>query len=280
MTEPTPRRAYEIWSDPENAQLIKWIRDGLPLEDIADRLGRGVDAVARHCTQMLPPEVRVKRADAHLFLRTHLTADPGYDWRAALRVRAVDTGSFYWDQDLDEIVRTGWDQAKPMAELVTATGASEIEVARRVLQLQLAETITEVAERLGCDPTGTLAVRINLAADRAASAVWVLIVDGARASERATPLDKDTNTKTYRHVSVHASHEDADQALTRLLALHADKDGTPEEVTVTWAERTVGELAVGTTHHQSAPTLTNQPQQHPTEPSQTPAIEHTLDNNE
>jgi hypothetical protein len=97
MTEPVRRRSYEIWSDAENIQLVEWLRDGITLEDITNRLGRGVDAVSSHCEQMLPPETQAKRVDADLILRTHL-ADPDYDWRAALRSRARRAGRIYWDQ--------------------------------------------------------------------------------------------------------------------------------------------------------------------------------------
>jgi hypothetical protein len=156
MTEPVRRRSYEIWSDAENIQLVEWLRDGITLEDITNRLGRGVDAVSSHCEQMLTPETRAKRTDADLILRTHL-ADPNYDWRAALRSRAQLAGRIYWDQASEDILRAGWDQGRPLAELRADTGASELEVARHLVWLGLAETSTEVATQLGCDPHGTLA---------------------------------------------------------------------------------------------------------------------------
>lgn len=59
--------------------------------------------------------------------------------------------------------------------------------------------------------------------------------------------------------SIHASAEEADQTLDRVLTVHADKDGAPDEVTVTLAERTVGDITVGTTHHEPAPHLPNPP---------------------
>jgi hypothetical protein len=186
---------------------------------------------------------------------TTVSADPDYDWRAGLRAEAARHGRFYWDPSLDEIVRIGWEQARPLTELVTATGASEVEVARRLLHLRLAESTTEVAHRLGCAPDGTLDIRIRMVVDRAAAAVWVLVVDGARDSDRAKQLDRDTEAKAYRHVSLHASPQGADQTLVRLLAGHADKGGDPPEVSVTLTQRTVGDLAVGATHHERAPTL-------------------------
>lgn len=258
MTEPVRRRSYEIWSDAENIQLVEWLRDGITLEDITNRLGRGVDAVSSHCEQMLTPETRAKRTDADLILRTHL-ADPNYDWRAALRSRAQLAGRIYWDQASENILRAGWDQGRPLAELMADTGASELEVARHLVWLGLAETSTEVATQLGCDPHGTLASRVRMAADRTAAAVWVLVIDGARGSERAIPLDVGDGLRAYRHVSIHATAEEADQALDRVLTVHADKGGAPDEVTVTFAERTVGDLGVGITRHEPAPALPTSP---------------------
>lgn len=109
MTELVPRRSYEIWTDAENAQLVEWLRDGVTLEDISDRIGRGIGAVASHCTQLLPPQMRVNRADADLVLRTHLT-DPDYDWRAGVRSRARRRGRIYWEHASEEVVHAGWDQ--------------------------------------------------------------------------------------------------------------------------------------------------------------------------
>jgi hypothetical protein len=54
-------------------------------------------------------------------------------------------------------------------------------------------------------------------------------------------------------VSVHARHEDARQTLDRLLAGHLGRGGSTEEVSVTVAQRTVGDLAIGDTHHEHAP---------------------------
>lgn len=140
-----------------------------------------------------------------------------------------------------------------MAELVTATGASELEVAARLVELGIAATTIKVADRLGCEPGATLDVRVRMAADRAAAVVWVLVADGLRGTERARPLDRDHAPKVYRHVSLHARPDEARQALDRLLAGHLDRGGSTEEVSVTLAQRTVGDLAIGDTHHEHAP---------------------------
>jgi hypothetical protein len=64
-----PRQANEKWSESEYGQLIEMLRDGLPLEDIAAQLGRGVDAVAGRCQRLLRPGDRVSRSEADLVLR-------------------------------------------------------------------------------------------------------------------------------------------------------------------------------------------------------------------
>ena len=79
------RRVGEKWSEPEYGRLIESLRNGLPLEDIAERLRRDVDAVASRCQRLLPPGYRVRRREADLVLRTYLANDPVYDWRAGLR---------------------------------------------------------------------------------------------------------------------------------------------------------------------------------------------------
>lgn len=251
--EPTPRRVKEKWSEPEHGQLLEMLRDGLPLEDIAAQLGRGVDAVASRCQRLLPPGDRTPRAEADLVLRTYLAADPDYDWRAGLREEARRRGRFYWDAAADTVLRDGWKRARPVAELVTATGASELEIAARLVELEIAVNMIEVADRLGCEPGATLDVRVRMAADRAAAAVWVLVADGLRGSERAKPLDRDDIPNAYRHISLHARQEDARQTLDRLLAGHIDRGGSTAEVSVTLAQRTVGDLAIGDTDHEHAP---------------------------
>ncbi|HEY6423619.1 MAG TPA: hypothetical protein VIY28_10325 [Pseudonocardiaceae bacterium] len=74
-----------------------------------------------------------------------------------------------------------------------------------------------------------------------------------RGTERATPLDREYAPKAYRHVSLHARPDDARQTLDRLLAGHLGRGGSTEEVSVTVAQRTVGDLAIGNTHHEQAP---------------------------
>ncbi|MFD9965029.1 hypothetical protein [Amycolatopsis sp. NPDC058986] len=251
MTKPQGpvRRAGEIWTEEDNQLLIEGLRTGLQLEEIAARLRRGTAAVGSHCRQLMPPGERRTAAAAEQWLRAQLADDPDFDWRAQLRAAAERTGSFYWDTAADDTVRSGWEQRRPLAELVAATGASELEVARRTLQLGLAESTTDVAQRLGCAPDGTLALRVRMSIDRAAAAVWILIVDGlAVGGQRARPLETEETGRIHRHISTHTDQDDAEVTLDRLLTAQLEKKGHLDGVTVTIAERTVGEVG-GDTHH-------------------------------
>ena len=129
----------------------------------------------------------------------------------------------------------------------------ELEVANRLIQLGVATSTTEVAGRLGAQPGGTLDIRVRLARDRSVAAVWVLVIDGALGSERARPLDGYDGSPAHRHVSLHATADEARHVLDRLLAGHLQRGGDTADIAITLAERTVGELAVGQTHHEQDP---------------------------
>lgn len=134
---------------------------------------------------------------------------------------------------MNDTLRQGWEQMRPLQELTETLAASELEIARQLMRLGVAENSREVAERLGCDPAGTLDRRLRLAEDRAAGSVWVLVVDGARGTERIT-LDEAEPRGHHRHVSVHVDYDTADLTLNDILNDHATAGG---------------DLAVGTTTH-------------------------------
>ncbi|OLT40568.1 hypothetical protein BJF85_05155 [Saccharomonospora sp. CUA-673] len=83
--------------------------------------------------------------------------------------------------------------------------------------------------------------------------MWVLIADGLRGTPRARDLERATTSKVHRHVSVHATRAEADTTLAQLLAEHDRRGGHRHDVTITVAERTVGTLDDGTTHHEHSP---------------------------
>jgi transposase-like protein len=239
------RRAKEKWSDAEQARLVQLLRDGVPLEDVAEQLGRGHEAVSARCRTLLPPDQRVRRGEAEQVLRARLVAEPDFDWRAGLRADAARRGRIYWDPDSDHLLRDGWTNSRPLVELVAASGGSELEVAARLVELDVAGSTIEVARRLGYEPGGTLDVRVRMTADRAAAAVWVLVADGLRTGPR--PLAETIDLPARRHVSLHANEQAAQEAFDRLLTTHGDCGGDADEVAWTLAERVVGHLAIGRT---------------------------------
>ncbi|MBF6548891.1 hypothetical protein [Nocardia brasiliensis] len=246
-------RHHEWWTDERNVELVALVQAKLGVAEIAERAGRTIGAIEAQCVKLLPPDLRISKSTSVERLR-ELLDFPGYDWRASVRERARRARQIYWDTHMNDILRQGWQQQRSTQVLSAATEASEIEVARQLMRLGLAENTIEVADHLGCDPAGTLAGRVRLAQDRAASAVWVLIVDGALggATFDRPPRAEDSFT---RHVSVHVDYDEADLVLNQLVLDHVDAGGTVGEITAHIAERTVGELTTGTERQIPAPAV-------------------------
>lgn len=237
-------RHHEWWTDERNIELVALVQARLRVEEIAERAGRTVGAIEAQCVKLLPPDLRVSKSTSVERLRERLEF-PGYDWRESLRERARRARQIYWDTAMNDVLREGWQQQRSTQVLSAATAASEIEIGRQLMRLGLAENTIEVADRLGCDPAGTLAGRVRLARDRAASAVWVLIVDGVLGGATFDRPPRDRGSFT-RHVSVHVDYDEADLVLNQLVLDHVDAGGTVDEITAHIAERTVGELTTGT----------------------------------
>ncbi|SUH41066.1 hypothetical protein [Nocardia farcinica] len=234
------RRSGELWTDECNAELVELLRAGLPVEAIAEQAGRSVSALATQCRKMLPPDFDT-RPTAVEALRGVL-ADPDYDWRSPLRELARRARTVYWDAGMVDRLRQGWERATPLDDLCEEFEASEIDVARQLLRLGAAESMFDVVERLGCDPHGTLAGRLRIAADRCAAAVWILIVDGALTGAKT---QFGSAGPGLRHVSVHHDYDTADLRLAEVLLDHVVAGGRIQDVTTTIVERTIGDGAIG-----------------------------------
>ncbi|WP_201298317.1 hypothetical protein [Nocardia sp. CY41] len=243
------RRAYELWTDERNIELVELLRSGLPVEQIAERAGRSVCAIRGQCRKLLPPHYRITAATVVPTLRM-LLATPDFDWRESLRERHRRARSVYWDTEMTTGLRQAWTRARPLPEICEEFDASEIEVARQLMRLDLAENMREVADHLGCDPAGTLAGRLRVAADRTTAAVWVLIIDGPATGSRTRFGDAGP---ALRHVSVHHDYDTAELTLADVMFDHLTQDGSIGEVTATIAERTVGDLTVGSDAHLTGP---------------------------
>ncbi|MFI9638118.1 hypothetical protein ACIHAX_36075 [Nocardia sp. NPDC051929] len=243
------RRAYELWTDERNIELVELLRSGLPVEQIAEQAGRSVSAIRGQCRKLLPPHYRISDSTAVPTLRT-LLASPDFDWRESLRERHRRARSVYWDSEMTTGLRQAWTDARPLPEICEEFDASEIEVARQLMRLDLAENMREVADHLGCDPAGTLAGRLRVAADRTSAAVWVLIIDGPATGSRTRFGDAGP---ALRHVSVHHDYDTADLTLTDVMFDHLTQGGNVDEITATIAERTVGDLNIGSDAHLTGP---------------------------
>ncbi|MGW4635551.1 hypothetical protein [Nocardia sp. NPDC004415] len=239
MTEKTyPRRAYERWTDDRNVELVELLRAGTDVDELAVRTGRSKTALAAQCHKMLPPNFRRRTRTRAVEDLAVLVADPSYDWREPLREAARRARSLYWDGEMIDVLRHGWDAARLLEDLCVEFAASEVEVSRQLLRIGAAENMSEVAARLGCDPNGTLAARLRVAADRIGAAVWVLIVDGPVTRATKTGLAAGPAT---RHVSVHPDYDTADLAMADILFDHLTGGGRVDEITTTIVERTIGD---------------------------------------
>ena len=239
----TPHRHREWWTDERNAELVDLIVTGFPIEEVASRAGRTVDAIRSQCVNLTAPTLGIRKTSAFERLRELLTNVPGYDWRQALRDRAKLRRAIYWDNDMNAVLREGWEQRRTAPELANEFGTSEVEVARQLLRLGVAETSGAVVARLGADPHGTLAGQVRMAEDRTASAVCVLIVDGAHNTElfgASSRGDEYDDRSFLRHVSLHIDFAAAELALNQIVADHVAVGGNVAAITAHIAERTLG----------------------------------------
>ncbi|GLY66523.1 hypothetical protein [Amycolatopsis taiwanensis] len=187
--EPAPRRAGAVWSAEDTASLLDGLRNGVTLDALAETLQRRKSALHARCKKMLPPELQttVLRAEADVILREQLATDPEFAAEANLDHNLRRR----WNVKRDEILTQGWKSRRPLAELVEAVPASEIDIAGRLIRLGLAPDSLAVAERLGCAPGG-------------------------------------------RHVSLHATRDDAHDHFTAITPASADT------ITATVAKRALG----------------------------------------
>ncbi|OXR40271.1 hypothetical protein B7C42_07696 [Nocardia cerradoensis] len=252
----TPHRHREWWTDERNAELVDLMLAGLPIEEVAARAGRTVDAIRGQCVNLTPPTLWVRKPKAFERLQELLLDVPGYDWRQALRDRAKLRRGIYWDADMNAALRDGFEQRRTAPELADELGISEVEVAQQLLRLGLAESSGEVVARLGADPHGTLAGQVRMREDRAASAVCVLIVDGAHGTDLfdASSRGDEFDDRSFpRHVSLHPDFAAAELVLDQIVADHVAGGGNTAAITAHIAERTLGYATIGAERQIVAP---------------------------
>ncbi|MGP4015910.1 hypothetical protein [Saccharopolyspora sp. 5N708] len=238
----TGGREHEYWFDSDYAQLIDALRQGDSLADIAAELQRSVRAVEDRVKYLIPGRAVPERgAQAREnWLRTKLAEDPDYDWRAVILRNYAAAERRYWTATDERELIDGWRRRTFLPALAEHLRASDFQVARQLCRLGLAGSVSEVVEHLGAAPGSTTAIRARMSADRAAAAVWVLVVDG---EGTRVPLFEGRR----RHISLHASFDDAQQRLDQLLRQAGRRNR--DELRWSLAERTLGEDTYGATHH-------------------------------
>lgn len=246
-------RAGDRWTDSENAALIAFLRNGVVLDDIAAALERSPRAISAQLRYFIPDEVDFKGVERELWIREQL-AD-GYDWRAAISAQYRARGRHYFTDAEESILVHAWENRRPLAEMAAQVGASELHVASHLVALGLATNTVHVTEHIEVSEGSAVGVRARLAVDRTASAVWVLVVDGARGTSAARAL------KLNRHISLHVNHDEALDELDRIIEMHAhrvEQHGPEDGEEVKWSitERTVGEHTIGADQHGSYPPAT------------------------
>ncbi|MEU1981609.1 hypothetical protein [Nocardia sp. NPDC019395] len=233
-----PRQHGASWRESEYRTVVAELRAGRDLPDIAAELGRTPSAVRAALRNIIPPEEKVRAGDRAGWIRDRLAAEPGWDWWAIVVDHHLHGPSALWLTEHEHTARRAWRERTPMPVLAQRLGTAEIEVAGFLRALGLAESLAEVADRLGATPGQALAKRVNAARDQDLSAGWVLVVDGAAGTvqHRSAPV--------RRHVSVHESRDAAEAGRDRVLRRHRRAAGAGSApVWWTIAQRGVGDGA-------------------------------------
>ncbi|MEU4311898.1 hypothetical protein [Nocardia sp. NPDC024068] len=233
-----PRRHGTSWRESEYRAVASELRSGARPDDIAAELGRTPSALQAALRNFIPPEEKVRAGDRAGWIRDRMAADPEWDWWAVVLDRHLHGPSILWLTEHEHIARDAWRERTPMPVLAQRLGTAEIEVAGFLRALGLAESLADVADRLGATPGQALAKRVNAARDQDASAHWVLVVDGAAGTVRPR------RAPVPRHVSVHESRAAAEAGRDRVLRWHHRTSGdSANPVWWTIAQRGVGDTA-------------------------------------
>lgn len=86
--EPLPRRHGKAWKEEDYRAVMRGIRDGGSLEEIAARVGRTDQGLRNQLHRMLPSDERHLAADLVLPRLRQLDAHGDYDWLAAMAQRS------------------------------------------------------------------------------------------------------------------------------------------------------------------------------------------------
>ncbi|NIZ91759.1 hypothetical protein [Kineococcus rubinsiae] len=139
------RIAY--WTPEEEARLVRGLRDGLTIDDLAAAHQRTPTAILARAARMTPEETsHLKREQRVEWLREQLLTDRDYDWATALATTrrrqhaevlalAPHTGAI-WTPAEDDQVRAAIHAGIPTSELAAQLKRSRKSTARRLHDLR------------------------------------------------------------------------------------------------------------------------------------------------
>lgn len=245
---PTTLRAWAAWTEDDYHSLVNDLRNGLGLDTAAANLGRSVSAVTKRLGYFIPPEENVPREERELWVRDSLSRTR-WDWLAVVRDHQRHNREELWSVADTQTAVRAWAARTPIAELAAQLGTSEVSTSRLLIHLGLAENRTEVIAHLGATPGDALARREEMATDRTAGSVWVLVIDGAAGTPSPRALG------FPREITIHESQAAAEAERDRVLNWH-DRAKTNETDPVIWSitERSIGDHIIGTALHGQHPT--------------------------
>ncbi|WP_280236608.1 hypothetical protein [Nocardia cyriacigeorgica] len=233
-----PRQHGASWRESEFRLLAARLRAGIGLRGIADELGRTPSAVQAALRNFVPPGERVRANERAAWVRDRLVAEPEWDWWSVVVEHHQHSPSVLWLTEDEHTAREAWRDRTPMPVLAQRLRTSELAVAEFLRALGMAESLGEVADRLGATPGQALAKRVRAGRDQDTSASWVLVVDGAEGTVRPR------SAPVKRHVSVHESRAAAEAGRDRVLRWHRRNAGdSAAPVWWTIAQRGVGDVA-------------------------------------
>ncbi|NEW42632.1 hypothetical protein GV794_28070 [Nocardia cyriacigeorgica] len=233
-----PRQHGASWRESEFRLLAARVRAGIGLREIAAELGRTPSAVQAALRNVVPPGERVRANDRAGWFQDRMAAEPEWDWWSVVVEHHQHSASVLWLTDDEHTAREAWGDRTPMPVLAQRLHTSELSVAEFLRALGLAESLAEVADRLGATPGHALAKRVRAARDQDTSASWVLVVDGAEGTVRPR------SAPVKRHVSVYESRAAAEAGRDRVLRWHRRNAGdSAAPVWWTIAQRGVGDMA-------------------------------------
>lgn len=138
--------AMTFWTREEETRLVRELRDGLTIEDIATAHQRTPSAVLARLARMTPTDLDLRtRAQRAEWLREQLLAEPDYDWVASLaatrrrqhdetRANAPRSGKV-WTQEEDEQVLAAATSGVSIRDLAAQLQRSTKSTARRIYHL-------------------------------------------------------------------------------------------------------------------------------------------------